>query len=273
MDQAVRTSRWGLPAPATPRRANVSWAARLACGAALTAALLGFTVAQPVAAQDDTIVLSAGGSTLVVSPGTADAYSAVAEAHAGPGYAETDAAGARALAINGCAMTEASAARAIGRPDQGAMTEADGGAVLSDNDPNSSLVLSDPKAFAEQLNAQIMADNKALQMINGDGQASGSKDDPVRAIAKNHKDTKEIQPVTPETCPKEKAVKPPPAAPEVPAAPAPTVVQVPVTGAGMASSSQLASLFAAASAAAALGSVGLARSRRSNAGASVDSVL
>jgi hypothetical protein len=51
--------------------------ATLACGAALTAALLGAGLVQPVAAQDDdTIVLTAGGSTLTVSPGNASAVSA-----------------------------------------------------------------------------------------------------------------------------------------------------------------------------------------------------
>ena len=73
----------------TTRRAMVTWA-KIACGAALTAALLGTGSVQSVAAQDDdTIVLTAGGSTLTVSPGHADAVSAVAEAHASPGHAET----------------------------------------------------------------------------------------------------------------------------------------------------------------------------------------
>ena len=67
------------------RRAMVTWT-KIACGAALTAALLGTSLVQPVAAQDDdTIVLTAGGSTLTVSPGNASAVSAVAEAHASPG--------------------------------------------------------------------------------------------------------------------------------------------------------------------------------------------
>ncbi|MCD6057142.1 MAG: hypothetical protein K0Q89_672, partial [Thermomicrobiales bacterium] len=46
---------------ATTRRAMVTWT-KITCGAALTAALLGAGLAQPVAAQDDdTIVLTAGG--------------------------------------------------------------------------------------------------------------------------------------------------------------------------------------------------------------------
>src|SRR5829696_5891282 len=80
------------------RRAMVTWT-KIACGAALTAALLGTGLVQSVAAQDDdTIVLTAGGSTLTVSPGNASAVSAVAEAHASPGHAETIAAAARAVA-------------------------------------------------------------------------------------------------------------------------------------------------------------------------------
>jgi hypothetical protein len=278
MNKAVRMNRWGLPTPATPRRAMVAWTAKLACGAALAAALVGPVLLQPVAAQDDdTITLSAGGSTLVVSPGTADAYSAVAEAHAAPGYAETDAAGGvRAVAISNCgAMTQAAAAEAIARPDEGAKTVAEGGAALSD--PNSgdssvdnSLAVTDPKAFADQLNAEIRANNDALQMnqgddnANSDASADGAKDgkDPVQAIANNRKDKKDVQEVTPETCPKEeKEVQPPPAAPEAPAPEAPVVVEVPVTGTGL-GSSQLASLFAAASLVSGLGSLGLGRLRR-----------
>src|SRR6188472_3746597 len=91
----------------TTRRAIVTLA-KVACGAALTAALLGTGLVRPVAAQDDdTIVLTAGGSTLTVSPGHADAVSAVAEAHASPGHAETIGA----------------AARAVAHPDEGAATE------------------------------------------------------------------------------------------------------------------------------------------------------
>ena len=53
---------------------------RLAGGLALTVGLLATSGLTPVAAQDDTIVLTAGGSTLTVSPGYADAQSAVASA-------------------------------------------------------------------------------------------------------------------------------------------------------------------------------------------------
>jgi hypothetical protein len=108
----------------TTRRAMVTWA-KIACGTALTAALLGTGLVQPVAAQDDdTIVLTAGGSTLTVSPGHADAVSAVAEAHASPGHAETIAAAARAVAdCEDGALAEGAAALAVAHPDEGAATE------------------------------------------------------------------------------------------------------------------------------------------------------
>ena len=106
------------------RRAMVTWT-KIACGAALTAALLGTGLVQSVAAQDDdTIVLTAGGSTLTVSPGHADAVSAVAEAHASPGHAETIGAAARAVAdCEDGALAEGAAALAVAHPDEGAATE------------------------------------------------------------------------------------------------------------------------------------------------------
>jgi hypothetical protein len=106
------------------RRAMVTWT-KIACGAALTAALLGTGLVQSVAAQDDdTIVLTAGGSTLTVSPGHADAVSAVAEAHASPGHAETIGAAARAEAdCEDGALAEGAAALAVAHPDEGAATE------------------------------------------------------------------------------------------------------------------------------------------------------
>jgi hypothetical protein len=109
---------------AMTRRAMVTWT-KLACGAALTVALLGTGLVQSVAAQDDdTIVLTAGGSTLTVSPGHADAVSAVAEAHASPGHAETIAAAARAVAdCEDGALAEGAAALAVAHPDEGAATE------------------------------------------------------------------------------------------------------------------------------------------------------
>src|SRR5829696_6288083 len=106
------------------RRAMVTWT-KIACGVALTAALLGTGLVQSVAAQDDdTIVLTAGGSTLTVSPGHADAVSAVAEAHASPGHAETIGAAARAVAdCEDGALAEGAAALAVAHPDEGALTE------------------------------------------------------------------------------------------------------------------------------------------------------
>jgi hypothetical protein len=97
---------------------------KLACGAALTAALLGASFTMPAAAQDDEIVLTAGGSTLTVSPGNASAVSAVAEAHASPGHAETIGAAARAVAdcVDG-ALAEGAAALAVAHPDEGAAAD------------------------------------------------------------------------------------------------------------------------------------------------------
>src|SRR5687768_16838466 len=108
----------------TTRRA-MGTLAKIACGAALSVALLGSSSVQPVAAQDDdTIVLTAGGSTLTVSPGNASAVSAVAEAHASPGHAETIAAAARAVAdCEDGALAEGAAALAVAHPDEGAATE------------------------------------------------------------------------------------------------------------------------------------------------------
>ncbi len=69
-------------------------------------------------------MLTAGGSTLTVSPGNADAVSAVAEAHASPGHAETIAAAARAVAdCEDGALAEGAAALAVAHPDEGAATE------------------------------------------------------------------------------------------------------------------------------------------------------
>ena len=98
---------------------------RLACGAVLTAALVSIGFTMPAAAQDDEIVLTAGGSTLTVSPGHADAVSAVAEAHASPGHAETIGAAARAVAdcVDG-ALAEGAAALAVAHPDEGAAADA-----------------------------------------------------------------------------------------------------------------------------------------------------
>jgi hypothetical protein len=258
--QPVPIGQRGYRTRARSHRAGAAVATKLVTGAALVALLSG-GLTQTVAAQDDdTIVLSAGGSELVVTPGTADAYSAVAEAHAGPGYAETVAAGGnRAIAISGCgAMTDAAAAKAIARVDDGAMTEAEGGAVLSDDDgADESLAASDPEAFAEQLQAEILAENDALQMVAGDGSDGGN--DPVRAIASNNKEGREIREVTPENCPDEdKEFIPEEPVFEEPVVEVPVVVEVPSTGSG-ATVAGLASLFGAASAAAAFGAVALRR--------------
>jgi hypothetical protein len=209
----IQSSRPGLPA-----RAIATRTAKLACGAALTAALLGGSFASPVAAQDDdTIVLTAGGSTLTVSPGNASAVSAVAEAHASPGHAETIAAAARAVAdCEDGALAEGAAALAVAHPDEGALTEG------------------------------------ALSVA----EASNNKDgEPIRKVVENKchvdKEEKKAPPV-------EKA---PPPAKEVVVPVAPPVQQLPDTGIGLAGAASLSSLLAAASAAAAFGSVAL-RGRR-----------
>jgi len=225
--QEIRISRRGLPA-----RAMVEKTAKLACGAALTAALLGVGFAHPVAAQDDdTIVLTAGGSTLTVSPGHADAESAVAEAHASPGHAETIGAAARAVAdCEDGALAEGAAALAVAHPDEGALTEA------------SLPVNLDAAAMVDEITAQAEAKS------NKDGK-------PVRTVVENncHKEEKKAPPV-------EEA--PVPVVVEVPVAPAaPPVQELPSTGIGMAGAAGLSTLLAAASAAAALGSVAL-RGRR-----------
>jgi hypothetical protein len=198
------------------RRAMVTWS-KIACGAALTAALLGTSLVQPVAAQDDdTIVLTAGGSTLTVSPGNASAVSAVAEAHASPGHAETIAAAARAVAdCEDGALAEGAAALAVAHPDEGAATD--------------------------------------TWLTSAEAKNNKDNDEPIRRVVENkcHVDEEEKKaPPKKEAPPKEEA--PAPEAPE-----APPVAELPATGIGMAGMAGLSSLFAAASAAAALGSVTL----------------
>ena len=208
----------------TTRRAMVTWT-KIACGAALTAALLANGLVQPVAAQDDdTIVLTAGGSTLTVSPGNASAVSAVAEAHASPGHAETIAAAARAVAdCEDGALAEGAAALAVAHPDEGAATE----------------------TWLTATEAKNNNDNE----------------EPVRKVVENkcHQDKEEEKaPPKKEAPPKEEAPAP---EEEAPAPEAPAVAELPATGIGIAGAAGLSSLFAAASAAAALGSVAL-RGRR-----------
>ncbi len=261
--QSVPTSPRGRRAPAK-RGSVTALTAKLVTGAALVAILVSGVV-QPAAAQDDdTIVLSAGGSELTVSPGHADAVSAVAEAHAEPGFAETIAAGARAVADSDCgAFTEASAASAVAIPDAGAATEAEGGAVLSDglgvgdDAVDESLAVSDPGAFAEQLTAEILAENEALQLIEGDDDGAS---DPVRAEAKNQKEGREVSIGAVEECieGKDKEKEAPPVY-EEPVYEEPVVYEVPSTGAGPSAATTLSSLLGAASVAAAFGAVALRR--------------
>jgi hypothetical protein len=209
----------------------VTWT-KITCGAALTAALLGAGLAQPVAAQDDdTIVLTAGGSTLTVSPGNASAVSAVAEAHASPGHAETIAAGARAVAdCEDGALAEGAAALAVAHPDEGAATEA-----------------SIPGA-ADLATGPVVTSAEAKNNKDSDA--------PIRKVVENkcHVDDKEEKKAPPkeEAPPEEEAPAPEEEAP---------VEELPDTGSGLAGVAGLSSLFAAASAVATLGSVAL-RGRR-----------
>ncbi|MCD6031821.1 MAG: hypothetical protein K0S78_4003 [Thermomicrobiales bacterium] len=111
-------------------RTSASWLGKAVCGAALTLALVGFGGLQPVAAQDDddTIVLSAGGAELSVTPGgEAAAIGAAASAVAEPGHAEATGAAARAVAdCEDGALAEGAAALAVAHPDEGALRARDG---------------------------------------------------------------------------------------------------------------------------------------------------
>lgn len=211
-------------------RASASWLGKAACGAALTVTLVGVAGLQPVAAQDDdTIVLSAGGATLSVTPGgEAAAIGAAASAIAEPGHAETTGAAARAVAdCEDGALAEGAAALAVAHPDEGALTQSSAREMVA--------------AIQEEVRAEIRGD--------------GGDDGPVRKIVENRcgeddkKEEKKAPPKKDEPAP----------APEP--APEPVPVQLPDTGVGMAGFAGLSSLFAAASAAAAIGAVNL-RPRR-----------
>lgn len=242
--QFVRDSHRGDPAPVSTRRGLASKAVRLASGVALTATLVSFAGVQPAFAQDDTITLTRGGSTLTVSPGHADAVSAVAEAHASPGHAETIAAGARAVAdcVDG-ALAEGSAALAVAHPDEGALTESAAVTNVASNQSGNDAV----NMSADDMAAEILANNRAAQMAglvpDGDGIRKDVED---RCGEKERK----VTPPAEEVAPPAEEVAPPP-----------VVVEVPVTGTGV-PASQLASLFAAAAAAAGAGAVGLSGNRR-----------
>jgi len=227
----------------TTRRVAATWT-KIACGAALTAALLGTGLVQSVAAQDDdTIVLTAGGSTLTVSPGHADAVSAVAEAHASPGHAETIGAAARAVAdCEDGALAEGAAALAVAHPDEGALTEA-------------SIPSSDESVATDTLVAG--ADGVATEPVVTTAEAKNNNDSdaPIRKVVENkcHQEKEEKK-----APPKEEAPAP---VEEAPAPEAPPVQELPSTGIGMAGAAGLSPLFAAVSAAAAFGAVAL-RGRR-----------
>jgi hypothetical protein len=213
----------------TPRSRKL---ATMACGAALTAALFGGGLVQPVAAQDDEIVHSAGGATLVVSPGNASAISAVAEAHASPGHAHTI--GAAAEAIADCedgALTRGAAALAVAHPDEGALTQ----------------------SAAREMAATIRGEVEAS--LNGALTGGDDGDSPIRKVVEN-KCGKDDEP--------KKEKEAPPVVVEEPAPEPVVVVDVPSTGTGAAGLG-LSAIFAAASGVAALGAVGVGRSRREDA--------
>lgn len=229
----------GVLAPASTTRSLVAKSARIAGGAALTVALLGLGGLQPAAAQDDTIVLTAGGSTLTVSPGHASAESAVAEAHASPGHAETIAAAARAVAdCEDGALAEGAAALAVAHPDEGAMVEANTVTTMTPDD----------------MAAEIMSRNDALQMI-----ADSNRDDdsPIRKNVEN------------ECGKEEKKIQPPKKDKPAPEAPAPEIVEIPATGAGVSGLTSLSVLFGAAAAAASFGAVALRRQEEASQAAAV----
>jgi hypothetical protein len=223
--------------PASARRGRVGGLVRLACGVALTLAVVGFSGMQPAAAQDDeTITLSAGdggGATLSVTPGgEAVAASTVAVARAEPGHAETIASSARAVAdCEDGALAEGAAALAVAHPDEGALTQ----------------------SSTREMVASIQEGVRA-QLAGEDGD-----DGPVRKIVENEcgKDEEKKAPPKKEPAP---APKPEPAPAPAPA-PEPIPVQLPDTGIGMAGPAGLSSLLGVASAAAAMGAVAL-RDRR-----------
>lgn len=208
----------------TPRSQRL---ATVATAAVLTAVLFGGALTPPAAAQDDEIVQTAGGATLIVSPGEARAISAVAEAQAGEGFARTK--GAAAEAIADCedgALTRGAAALAVAHPDEGALTQ----------------------SAAREMAATIRGEVEAS--LNGTLNGGDDEDSPIRKIVEN-KCGKDEEP--------KKEKEAPPAVEEP--APAPVVVEVPVTGAG-GQGVGLSALFAALSSVAAVGAVGLGRSRR-----------
>jgi hypothetical protein len=210
---------------------QIRWLARIAGGAAVAAALLGASLVQPVAAQDDTIVHTAGGSTLIVSPGNASAISAVAEVHASPGHAEAIGAAARAIAdCEDGALAEGAAALAVAHPDEGALVESAAVEMVA--------------AIQDDVEAQIGRD------IFDDEE--GDDDSPVRKIVENE-------------CGKDDDKKEPPKkdepAPAPEPAPEPEVVVIPDTGAGGFAAQGLSAFFAVASMVAAGGFAALRRQR------------
>ena len=141
-----------------------------------------------------------------------------------PGHASAVSAVAEAHAGPGCAETIGAAARAVADCEDGALTE--GAAALAVAHP-------DEGAATESAVNEISAKN-------------GKKDGPIRKSIENncHKEPKKIE-------------KAPPQEEETPA-PVPEVVEVPVTGAGLAGSG-VSALFAIASVAAATGAFALRR--------------
>jgi hypothetical protein len=237
------------PVSALTCRTVVVQMGKVACGLVLAMALLGVGWVHPTAAQDyddtgqdSTQVYDDTGQDLGIASEDAQEFAESCGASAddpdaitlsageggatltvSPGHASAVSAVAEAHAGPGCAETIGAAARAVADCEDGALTE--GAAALAVAHP-------DEGAATESAVTEISAKN--------------NKDDkPIRKSIENrcHKEEKKI----------EKA--PPPEEEEVPV---PEVVEVPVTGAGLAGNG-VAALFGVASVAAASGAFALRR--------------
>jgi hypothetical protein len=113
-----------IPVPAkTTRREVVSWTARLAAGA-LAAAIPAGHLVQTARAEDDEVILIAGGAQVSARPGSATARGAAAEAVAARGAARVQAAAALAEAGGEQgAIAQGAAASAVAVPGQGATAQ------------------------------------------------------------------------------------------------------------------------------------------------------
>ncbi len=139
-----------IPVPArTTRRAVVGWTAKLAAGA-LAAAIPAGHLVQTARAQDDEVILIAGGAQVSARPGSATARGAAAEAVAARGSARVQAAAALAEADSEQgAITQGAAASALAVPGQGATAQsASAVASASSQDDVAETPLAAPRAVA-----------------------------------------------------------------------------------------------------------------------------